>query len=382
MSIYNHTKKLQAAERNIRNGKFSTINKELILKFENSLFAEGLSKVRVIKYLSQLNVISGMMQIDYPEATKDDLQALVAEIVKSDRSDWTKQDYKVTIKRFFRWLNGGRDPVTTEWIKLKINQKSKLPEELLTESEIMRMIEVSEYVRDKALIAVLYDSGARTSEIANLKRKHIIFDQYGAVITVDGKTGMRRVRLIFSVPYLAAWLDVHPRKDNPDSYIWIALGKRNRGTQMMYAAIRMMIKRTALKAGIQKRVYNHLFRHSRSTELAQHLTQAQMEEHLGWVHGSDMPRTYIHMSGKQVDDALLKIHGIVKDEDTMPELTSAACERCGTVNGPTSKFCSRCGMAMSVIDAVNVDEERDKIATEFMELLTSNPAILKTLKQM
>ena len=104
----------------------------------------------------------------------------------------------------------------------------------------MSIINVSEYVRDKAFIAVLYDAGARVSEIANLKRKHIAFDQYGAVITVDGKTGMRRVRLIFSVPYLATWLDVHPQKDNPDAYVWIAQGKRNRGTQMQYAAIRMM----------------------------------------------------------------------------------------------------------------------------------------------
>ncbi|WP_155398112.1 hypothetical protein [Methanosarcina barkeri] len=30
---------------------------------------------------------------------------------------------------------------------------------------------------------------------------------------------MRRVRTIFSVPYLAAWLDIHPKKNNPDAYL-------------------------------------------------------------------------------------------------------------------------------------------------------------------
>ena len=380
MGIYNHTKKLQAAERTILNGNYSTVNKELIIKFEHTLFAEGLTKVRIVKYLSQLNVISGMITVDYPNVTKDDIMEHVAEIEKSDRSTWTKQDYKITIKRFFRWLNNGKDPETTAWIKSKSYNKTKLPEELLTEQEIKDMINVSEYVRDKAFIAILYDSGARTSEIANLKQKHIVFDQYGAVITVDGKTGMRRVRLIFSVPYLATWLDVHPQKDKPDAYVWIALGKRNRGTQMKYAAIRMMIKRTALKAGIKKRVYNHLFRHSRSTELAQHLTQAQMEEHLGWVHGSDMPRNYIHMSGKQVDNALLKIHGIVKDENLTPELKTVTCPRCDTINGPTSKYCSRCGMAMDIQTAKNVEQERSEYMMKFMELVNKEPAIMQMLQ--
>lgn len=42
MRIYNYTRKLPAAERNILNGNYSAVNKELIMKFENTLFAEGL----------------------------------------------------------------------------------------------------------------------------------------------------------------------------------------------------------------------------------------------------------------------------------------------------------------------------------------------------
>ena len=132
MAIYDYSKRLNIAEQAIHNGDYSQINKELILKFENYLFAEGLSKIRVVKYLSQLNMISKLMNVDYPDVTKDDIQFLIAEIEKSDRSDWTKHDYRVTIKRFFRWLNDGKDPETTTWIKSKVRHKSKLPEELLT----------------------------------------------------------------------------------------------------------------------------------------------------------------------------------------------------------------------------------------------------------
>lgn len=58
------------------------------------------------------------------------------------------------------------------------------------------MINTAKHPRDKALIAILYDSGARVGEIAGLLVKHVSFDQLGAVIMVKGKTGMRRVRLV------------------------------------------------------------------------------------------------------------------------------------------------------------------------------------------
>jgi hypothetical protein len=38
-----------------------------------------------------------------------------------------------------------------------------------------------------------------------------------------------------------------------------------------------------------------------------------MDEYFGWIQGSRMTRIYVHRSGKNLDDALLRAHGIVKD---------------------------------------------------------------------
>ncbi len=73
-------------------------------------------------------------------------------------------------------------------------------------------------------------------------------------------------------------------------------------------------KRIAEKAGIKKRIHPHLFRHSRSTHLAKHLTEAQMKQYLGWVQGSDMAAIYVHLSGRDVDDALLRCTGYSQSE--------------------------------------------------------------------
>ncbi len=96
--------------------------------------------------------------------------------------------------------------------------------------------------RDRALVASLYESGARISELSNLKIKHVKFDQYGAVLMVDGKTGMRRVRIIFSSPYLATWLENHPFRANPEAFVWVGIGTVGRNEPMVYGAIRMHLK--------------------------------------------------------------------------------------------------------------------------------------------
>ena len=59
-----------------------------------------------------------------------------------DYSDWTKLNYKTTLKKFYKWLAGGEDyPEQVKWIKTsKRNMNRTLPEELLTEEDITNLI--------------------------------------------------------------------------------------------------------------------------------------------------------------------------------------------------------------------------------------------------
>jgi len=36
-----------------------------------------------------------------------------------------------------------------------------------------------------------------------------------------------------------------------------------------------------------------------------------MNDYFGWVQGSGMPSVYVHLSGRNVDDAILKANGII-----------------------------------------------------------------------
>ncbi len=78
----------------------------------------------------------------------------------------------------------------------------------------------------------------------------------------------------------------------------------------------MQLIKISRKAGINKKIHPHLFRHSRATYMANYLTEAQMNQYFGWVQGSGMPAVYVHLSGRDVDDAILKANGFTKPESS------------------------------------------------------------------
>jgi hypothetical protein len=46
--------------------------------------------------------------------------------------------------------------------------------------------------------------------------------------------------------------------------------------------------------------------------MANYLTEAQMNAYFGWVQGSGMPSVYVHLSGRDIDDAILKANGVIE----------------------------------------------------------------------
>lgn len=367
--------------------KISRKNKQLILKFKDEFFSLGMSVRRVLKYMQYLRRMAILLQEDFDQATKEGIKELVRKIDRmkkkgEDRqvSDYTKYDCKVMLKKFYKVMEGDNQeyPDKIKWLKPKLNNdKKKLPEELLTKEEVRKMIKAARHLRDKALVSVLYESGCRRGELMALRIKHIQFDDYGCILMVpdEGKTGARRVRLVTSTPYLSNWVSHHPGKEDPNSHLWVSIGTTNFGNQLSYNAIRKRLIDLAEKCEIKKKVNPHNFRHSRATHLANDLTEAQMCEYFGWKQGSRVPSVYIHMSGRDIDDAILGIHGIKRPEKKQDEkeLEPVSCPRCKTQNEPDIDICSNCGMPLSSKAA----SEAKKRETKFMELM--NPKVMENM---
>ncbi len=395
--IHNFERQLKGLTEKIKKEKrISEKNKKLIIKFMKHCFAEGLSIPRIATYLQILKSLAIQLRKDFDKATKKDIMRLVERIeregyrikvngktIRKKYSEWAKHDRKVTLKKFYRWLKGTDVyPEEVRWIKTTSKAGTKiLPEEILSEEEIKKMIEVAEHPRDKAFIAVLYESGCRIGEMVNIKIKNVIFDKYGAQLIVNGKTGMRRIRLISSVPLLARWIELHPQKNDKEAFLWTGIGTRNKNREITYEAIRAFLKKIARKAGLNKRIYPYLFRHSRATFLASKLTEAQMKEFFGWTQSSDMASVYVHLSGREVDKALLRIYGIEKERgEEEIKLKPRKCPRCKSVNDISAKYCQNCGGILDEKEAFEMAKREERFF-EFMRMVEEMVKEEKELKR-
>ena len=378
--IHRYKRRFEAAVKGIKKSNLPDTTKRLLVEFSDYCIAEGLALPTTVKHLFGLQNVARWAKKDLDKADKKDIIKIIGKLEKSHYADEVKHATKVSIKKFYKWLNGGEEyPDNVKWIKSSQKVKTRLPEELLTQEDIEKMINTARHIRDKALIAVLYESGCRIGELLSLRLKNVEFDEHGAKILVTGKTGMRRIRIISPAPLLANLIENHPKRDNPEAPLWLGIGTNQRKEEIRYSNALHLIRKLAKEAGIKKRVNPHLFRHSRATHLANHLTEAQMNHHFGWVQGSDMPATYVHMSGRDVDGALLKMYGMRKEEKAEKDSFSPKkCYRCEKMNPPTGKFCLKCGIPLDQKTAMEAEEKRnemDNVMTILLKDLLKDPEI-------
>lgn len=128
----------------------------------------------------------------------------------------------------------------------------------LTEQEVSAMIECSTTVRAKFIIALLYASGIRLSELLSMNRGQIVERRF----SVKGKGG--KVRLCFiderAEYYMKRYLA--RRRDNDPAL----LVTRDTGKRMTATNVQLLVKLAAKKAGIDKHVTPHTLRHSFATD--------------------------------------------------------------------------------------------------------------------
>jgi integrase len=323
----------------------------------------------------------------YEQLTRKDLVAWLQNLGGNGYSERTIRDYRAGVKQFLRWVyskNGSSEKAERILSVIKVGPTRKtLPKEILSPSEIRRMIEACDNPRDRALVHVLYESGARSGELLNMKIGDVEFDQYGAVIRVCGKTGPRRLRLIESVPDLQLWLSMHPERSDREAPLWFPTIPRS--PKARENKLQSLVKRLAEKAGISKRVYPHLFRHSRATHLAGVLTEAQLRVYFGWTKDSEMPSTYVHLSGRNVDRSLLEHYGKKIDDghDASKELWPKKCPRCGLENPATGIYCTRCSCPLDEHIAQELEEKRKAaegiVAEVVQEIIKRTPELVEQI---
>lgn len=206
--------------------------------------------------------------------------------ILSNRGTPYKPETKGTIlkfiKKFYRYLG---KPQLIGWIDTTYEKKET---QALTKEEINTMLDATGDLRNKMIIQLLYDSGARIEEFLNIKYRDI--QRKGEYYTLNIRVSKTKPRIV-SIPMkestvlLDRWLQENKHKKQDDFLC-----------DVEYHAVTMMLKRLGEKA-IGKNVYPHLFRHSSMTHYANLLKHYPFAKRYGLSLNSDVVNRYIDLSG-------------------------------------------------------------------------------------
>ena len=141
-----------------------------------------------------------------------------------------------------------------------------------------------------------------------------------------------------------------------------------------------LVLRLVARTGIKKRVYHHLFRHTRVTHLLanKQINEAQAKVYFGWVPDSKMLSEYSHLISSDVNEAILAMHGIKTDKKKESLFKPKQCPRCLAINSKDARFCQKCSSVLDVNAALDLDQQR-RSADELMSKLMKDPKIMQTI---
>jgi integrase len=380
-SKYDLNRSIQSA---LTEGKISSDDRDIILAYVTERDANfGISSARKKKLVSTIigwqvlfrttDELGNLVRMPIRDLSLFDIHRGL-EKLRSGKSPKGKpyarntiHDYIVIGKAFWKWLIAN-NVVNLDLAKISMikspTQDTNTTEayELLTEDEILALINNSRFSRNKAIISLLYESGCRIGELATLKWRDIVIDQYGVkvYITDHKEKGRRYVRCVMSKSYVAQWKDDYRQygEFGLDSNVFISI--RMQHPLEYYGYIRILEKAKE-DANIEKKITPHLFRKSRITHMVAKGFQESVIKRMMWNNlSTKMFDTYVKLSEEDIDTELLDKAGIVRKDEKADPLKPIMCPRCGLQNAPSAQFCNSCGLQISgdVIDqAMEYDQE-------------------------
>ena len=251
-------------------------------------------------------------KLDYLKVQYDDLRKFVAALSDLGISDRSQARIISGIKSFYKFLvyNETIEDDPTELLEMpKIG--SYLPQ-VLSVDEIDSMedcIDMSkkEGHRNRAIIETLYGSGLRVSELVNIQLSNIYFDE--EYMKVTGKGDKERLVPLSkeSVKQIRDWLIYRNELEIKKGYEDFLFLNRH-GAPLTRVMIFTIIKDLASKAGIEKNISPHTFRHTFATHLLEGGANLRDIQQLLGHESILTTEIYTHLNSDYLRESIMKFH--------------------------------------------------------------------------
>jgi integrase/recombinase XerD len=195
------------------------------------------------------------------------------------------------------------------------NKGMKLPPEVLTHMEMSSLLEACGRgpagIRNQALLVVMWRAGARCNEALSLELRDVDRDK-GTIRVRHGKGNKARTLGMdpqgFAV--LDRWLALRATLEIPRGCpVFCTFSVGSLGHKLGGGYVRELLKRLAVRAGIEKRVHPHGLRHTHAAELMREgVSLTVIQRQLGHASLSITERYVSHLHPTEVVDTMQARH--------------------------------------------------------------------------
>lgn len=241
------------------------------------LLERSLSKNSIDAYLQDVGkLISFFKSIESKQRLQDvalaDLQKFIQHLNELGLAAGSQARIISGLKSFFNFLLQEEEIVNSPAEFLEAPKLARKLPEVLSLADIEQFLaafDVStvEGTRNKAICETLYSCGLRISEVSNLLISNYYAD--AGFVRIIGKGNKERLVPIGSqaIKYVNLYLNNYRNKMTPAQEYNDTLFLSKRAKTLSRTMLFYIVKEAAKKAGIEKNVYPHSFRHSFATHL-------------------------------------------------------------------------------------------------------------------
>ena len=271
--------------------------------FKLYLLAErGLSKLSVEAYISDLSLYKKYINKDRVDLTYEKFSLFLRRLKEEGYASSSINRIVVSLRVYQKYLlSQGLVDKKANFIIETPKYTQKVPE-VLSESEVIQLIEGDEYTFEQIMVEVIYACGLRVSEICSLN----CFDIEKSGLLVKGKGGKERV-----VPIAAntrkrieVYLKLEKRVKEKNTPLFV----NKKGKRVLRQEVWKHLKDLAKERGIDKNISPHILRHSYATHMLERGADLRVIQDLLGHSSITTTERYTHISKKKLKEKFLNCH--------------------------------------------------------------------------
>lgn len=208
----------------------------------------------------------------YGDAQREDIKEWMVELSEKGRGKRTTKRKLSSLKSFYAWMFLHKRIASDPFEFVHAPKAPKALPEFFSEEEAEKILlsnskRTDKFKdRDQAIIALLFSSGLRASELVNLKFEHL--DLQNRMMIIKGKG--KKERLVPFKKETRALLEFYLTNSRPmfikeddDRFIFV----NSKGKELSVRGLEFILNEVMRKTGLYERIHPHMLRHSFATKL-------------------------------------------------------------------------------------------------------------------